>query len=62
MLVADLKVGNAFTAKLLDDRKPTKRIVTRIIKRTNLTLVQTQRADDKNRREVFELPSTLKVA
>lgn len=61
MNVNDLEVGQTFTSKLHDDKKPVKRIVTRIVKRNALSTVQTQRQDDKNRREVFDLRHDLKV-
>lgn len=57
--VNDLAVGSVFMAKLHDDKKMTKRVVTHIVKRNALTTLQTQRCDDKNRREVFDLPSGL---
>lgn len=61
MRVDQLVLGQAFLAKLDGDKSKQKRIVARIVKRTALTRVETQRSDDKNRREVFELPSKRKV-
>lgn len=62
ILVIELRPGHVVMSKLLGEKQVIPRIVVKAKPRTGLTYLETQQKNNRNAREVFELPSTMKVA